>query len=280
MAWAINANGQVAGDANITGDLTHHAFLYSNTTMLDLGALPGGLQSSGRGINASGQVVGESISANATRAFLYSAGVMTDLGTLGGTNSGAMGVNDSGTVTGGAQTASGASHAFLYSGGNMLDLGTLGGINSYGTAINLGGQVAGLSDTSAGPSHAFLYSNGTMLDLGILPGAIASQGHGINNKGEVTGALDFGGQSLPQAFLYTGGTMYNLNALVVSGLGGMTLTIADDINASGAVCLAFRLDLVGSAFTATPVPTLSGWALMAMAMLMFAGAVWYRRFGG
>ena len=65
-----------------------HAFLYSGSTMTDLGTL-GGTNSVAYGINASGQVVGYAHTTGnaAAHAFLYSGSTMTDLGTLGGTYS-------------------------------------------------------------------------------------------------------------------------------------------------------------------------------------------------
>src|SRR3954453_22886527 len=57
-----------------------HAFLYSNGRMTDLGTLLGSCCSSGSGINAIGEVTG-----NSNHAFLYSNGRMADLGTLVGT---------------------------------------------------------------------------------------------------------------------------------------------------------------------------------------------------
>ena len=64
-----------------------HGFLYRGGTRTDLGTLGGGT-SAAYGINAAGQVVGESATSGpGTHAFLYSGGTMTDLGTLGGTHS-------------------------------------------------------------------------------------------------------------------------------------------------------------------------------------------------
>jgi len=68
--------------------------------MIDLDTL-GGNDSSARGINDIGQVVGSSkTSSGEKHAFLYENGTMTDLGTLGGNTSIAYGINDIGQVVG------------------------------------------------------------------------------------------------------------------------------------------------------------------------------------
>jgi probable HAF family extracellular repeat protein len=91
------------------------AFLYDGTIMHDLGTL-GGTNSSGYGINASGEVTGYAwTTGNADyHAFLYDGTSMHDLGTLGGLRSLGYAINASGEVAGWANTTGNAgSHAFL-----------------------------------------------------------------------------------------------------------------------------------------------------------------------
>src|SRR5439155_3265852 len=121
------------------------------------------------GINASGQVVGNSTLANRlTHAFLYSGGVMIDLGTLPrGSESHATAINDAGQITGWSNTLLPNSsypnpdHAFIYSGGVMTDPGNIFssfGNFSVGNAINSSGEVGGWSINNNFATHAFLYS--------------------------------------------------------------------------------------------------------------------------
>jgi probable HAF family extracellular repeat protein len=123
--------------------LGRSALAQSNYTVTDLGTL-GGSYSQSTGINASGQVVGDSITASgASHAFIISSpySVMTDLGTLGGTKSYGSRINASGQVTGWSYiTGDNFYRAFLISPPyrNMTDLGTLvlSGVTSTATGIN------------------------------------------------------------------------------------------------------------------------------------------------
>jgi probable HAF family extracellular repeat protein len=134
--------------------------------MIDLGDLPGGVDESfAYGINARGQVVGESLTNAGPRAFLWSpstpngtTGSMVDLGALPGQFefSAAEDINAHGLVVG-ESGPSGNTRAFLWtpdspnaSTGKMMDLNNLLEPNSgrswrlrTARAINDRGQIAG-----------------------------------------------------------------------------------------------------------------------------------------
>jgi probable HAF family extracellular repeat protein len=82
--------------------------------MSDLGTL-GGVNSSASGINAHGQVVGDSDTTSGSRhAFVWENGMLTDLGTLGGSNSFALAINASGTIVGLSSNSTGEFRATLW----------------------------------------------------------------------------------------------------------------------------------------------------------------------
>ena len=82
--------------------------------MSDLGTLDGA-NSYASGINARGQVVGDSDTASSGRhAFVWENGTLTDLGTLGGSNSFALAINANGTIVGLSSNSTGEFHATLW----------------------------------------------------------------------------------------------------------------------------------------------------------------------
>jgi probable HAF family extracellular repeat protein len=202
QAASVNSSGQVVGFAKDPSG-ANRAFRTASNAAINaatdnLGSLAAGSSSFAYGINATGQVVGQSGTAVGDRAFRYSGTTMTNLGTLGGDWSYAYSINATGQVTGGAAKPKKGStfptNAFLYSGTTMFDLGTLGGDDAYGQSINTAGSIAGYSTTaSSGPNHAFLWkpavNNGTtgvMTDLGTL-GGYESYAFSINDAGQIVG---------------------------------------------------------------------------------------------
>ena len=248
---SINDLGQLTGSVWLTlapyREL--HAFLWNGgSRAFDLGTL-GGHISSGRSINASGQVAGMSylLGSAAFHAFIWKndGTPMLDLGTLGGENSSAGAINASGQVAGQSNTLQATqTHAFIWrnDGTRMQDLGTLGGVESYFSALNNSGQVTGYSYTHGlQNAHAFAWMNdGTpMKNLGTFGGTI-SYANGINSSGQVTGSASLAGDTISHAFLWRhdGTKIQDLNKLVDPAdpiKSYITLTSGDFINDRGDV---------------------------------------------
>jgi len=288
-AVAINDRGDIVGSFESSDGI--HSFLFSNGVMQDLG------RPQVTDIDALGRVVGYYTppgTANTLHAFAYLGGTFRDLGTLGGSGSVARAVNGAGLVVGSSSLPGDpTSHAFLYSVPLMIDLGTLPGTDiSAAYGINDHGEIVGESYSSKAPDkgRAVLWRDRVAIDLGTLGGTHSSAWR-INGGGQIVGTSAVAGDVQDRAFLHTGGVMYDLNVLVLSGLDGAVLSSANGINDSGQivanacvgptyalVCRAFRLDPVAlSPESAAIVPVNAPWALAVLIALVLASAAWRRR---
>jgi probable HAF family extracellular repeat protein len=239
-AYGINDSGQILGHATAPAGNVH-ATLFSGTgsNNTDLGTL-GGVFSFGRAINNAGQMVGQA-DAGIGRAVLFSGtgSGNTDLGGVGGGVGGiAYAINTSGQIVGQATTAAQADRATLFSGSGSgnLDLGTLGGFNSSAYGINDSGQIVGSSALPGNSAfHALLFSGtgSNNTDLGTL-GGTDSHAYAINNAGVVVGNSQTGvGAGTFHAFIYSNGTMQDLNDLVVAGSGVTNIRLQDNARVPG-----------------------------------------------
>jgi probable HAF family extracellular repeat protein len=117
-AYGINGLDQVTGYST-AADGSHHAFLYDQGTLADLGTFPP-YDTIGVSINDAGDVVGNITTAYGGQigVFVYTGGVLNDLsdllGSAGAAWSGllACGMNDAGWIVG-YGTVNGATHGFL-----------------------------------------------------------------------------------------------------------------------------------------------------------------------
>lgn len=187
---AINERGQIVGEST-TASREHHAFMWQNGKMTDLGTLRRPFAwSRALALNERGQIVGES----SERAVLWQDGKAINLvGRMGWEWSVAEAINERGQVAGSRGTSGGYVPAFLWQNGKVTDLNTRPGGDFGATcfevpnAINDRGQMAFTAIANdQGDCHAFVWQNGKMTDLGTAGGS-ESWAVGINGRGEIVG---------------------------------------------------------------------------------------------
>ena len=282
----MNDSGQVAGYAPPVQGLAWHAFRTApnakiNSSTDDLGA-PTGANSWANGINNSGQVVGYWLG-DTRHAFRTAPNspinpATDDLGTLSGSQAVATAINNLGQVVG----AGGGGHAFRTAPNSAInpatdDLGTLGGTNGVSAAaINDAGQVVGDAWLAPGTFRAYstfhAFRTGPNLpidpatdDLGTF-GGDNSQAYSINISGQVVGyAQTAAGTN--SAFLYTGGSLLDLNTLTNGLPQGTHLDTAMCINNSGQIIAVSFATGGDHVFLLTPVPEPSSIGLLLLATM-------------
>jgi probable HAF family extracellular repeat protein len=221
-----------------------HAFLWKDSVITDIGALPENNNSAAGSINSHGWVTGQSQSSTIDpnlgipefRAVLWRENQITDLGTLpGGTEALGIYVNDGDQVVGFSDNGipdpfssvfffTGTQiHTFLWKNGAMQDIGTLGGPDAVpfpNCGVLPPDQIVGASYTSFNPNPGtglptidpFFWKDGVMTDLGTLGGTTGNAQCG-NAHGQIIGNSNLSGDLVSHAFLWQGGAMSDLGTL-------------------------------------------------------------------
>jgi probable HAF family extracellular repeat protein len=118
----------------------------------------------------------------------------------------------------------------------ITDLGTLPGNSvSKASALNDAGEVAGISETPTA-SIATMFSGGKATSISTL-GSSVSLANAINRSGEIAGwnSYDSNPNFDPQAFLYSNGSMQNINSpsLFPSGTEAYGINNAGEVVGTG-----------------------------------------------
>jgi probable HAF family extracellular repeat protein len=221
---AINGSGEVVGGSAPKSPGPDGAFLSNGHGMHQLSA-----PTVVYGINDSDQIVGQCRDTMLLQSYaclVSSNGAITalpesnpnieclEINTIPGITPAAVAINNNGQILGNCFGG-----AVVWTNNTPTVLPTLGGASSSGTAISGNGQMVGTSETSTGGEDGFLWSNGTITDLGsnFSPAA-------VNDSGVIVG-----GQ-----FVYSNGTLQNLNTLIPAG-SGYQIQNATGINDNGQI---------------------------------------------
>jgi probable HAF family extracellular repeat protein len=243
MAVGVNDSGHIVGTSWSSDGPS--ATVWQDGAALSLG-IP---NSYGTGINDAGTVVGGGQNGTHGSAFVHSGAETTWIDV--GISSSAYAVNNHGQVAGSAEMAPGMFRAFIWSSATgPLVFGTLGGRSSYANGLSDSGVVVGSSITRSGDLHAYRSDAAGMQDLGTLGGNL-SAAYGVNSAGTIVG-YSYTAENAMHAFVWTGGMLYDLNALVSPG-SGWTLESAFGINELGQIVGSGRLNGVSSAYLLDPV---------------------------
>ena len=234
----INERGQAVGFSQSTVSFRRSAVVFIDGAAQPV-TIPQATDAYASGIDNAGDIVGTYTARNGDNmAFVYRHGEVRDLGTLGQAirNSSAAGINnrkqivgssyiDTPTPLGNRQT-----RAFLYQHGALTALATPAGYGSVASRINERGQAIGRlerNDGSFEDYRAALWDKGqvkVLLDQ-------ASDARGINNRGQVVGAVLTGSGGF---FYEPGKGVRSLNDLIDTSTG-WNIVYAQAINERGQI---------------------------------------------
>jgi uncharacterized protein (TIGR03437 family) len=284
----VNDSGVVVGayvDINLAKGLSVSPFIYQNgSTQQFVGvpdnAAPFGLTNGGQ--SAATQVAegGFNFFVASQALLITGAGTSTTLSSAEASQGFAFGISPSGDWVAGG-TANVVAHQLASLNGTLWHAGAFQAMPvvpnfnyASATGVNDAAMASGMAFTfdfsqlvdPHATGHAVLFNNGAVTDLGTLPADRSSAATGINNSGAVVGFSTsqtpdlslFAGpeletaSSLSHAFVYTGGTMYDLNRQLVNG-AGWQVTSAIAINDAGQIVGTGIINQQQHAFLLMPV---------------------------
>jgi len=191
-AVALSDSALVGGHSNFGATELFHAFRWSRETgMVDLGTLPGTVESRAHDINFEGEVIGAAHFADParpSRLVLWRPGSgPLDLGLERGVV--AARINDAGQVGGSTRDREGREQAFAWTGtGGVILLRGRGILTSDFRAMNAGGQITGAFEPTDGSGFTgYLWT--PRRSFIVLGGELRPVPWGLNDRGMIVGGL-------------------------------------------------------------------------------------------
>ena len=197
-------NGKTAVGECFLGGAAGNAFAFQGSSYVLLN-VPGAIQSSGLGINTSGDIVGDyQDSSGNYHGFLYDGSRYTTIDYPGSVATYAWDINDSGLIVGTYSDSNSIYHGFLYDGKAFTAVTFPGADNTFAYSINSSGDLVGTYETNS--THGFLLTNGSYFTIDF-PEAYETHAFGINKAGAIAGYFlaDIGGILYPHGFVYSNG---------------------------------------------------------------------------
>ncbi|MFC4616786.1 hypothetical protein ACFO3K_18815 [Cellulomonas algicola] len=222
-AVALLPAALVAAPAGAAPPATTHGG-HGRPPVVDLGSLGGG-HTVAQAVNARGQVVGRSLTADGRwHAFSWERGRMTDL-TPDADSAEAPDVDDRGQVVVQVTAlAGGPTVSELRTGRRTVPLGEVGA-----EQVNAKGQVAGTVLTFDGDfsRNPFVWTRGTRVDLGPVPGFAGPSSRlvDLDDRGRVLG-IGLGPESFELGYLWSAGTFTPIGDPFVFG-GNAVVDLSD-----------------------------------------------------
>ncbi len=209
-AFASNSAGTIAGVSTSTSSFGSNVACTwdSRGQIAVLPEVIAGQEYGASAINEFDQVAGVSdVSPFEKTAVMWSDGDAIMLPSLGGVSSEARDISNTGTVVGGSRNTNNDYHACYWQDGIVFQLPLLAGnpttIVSDSVGINDAGVIAGWCEDDFDILHCVIWRDGQIIDLHDPKYEGGSSATGINNYGEVSGAVYSGGEAFPA--VWTGG---------------------------------------------------------------------------
>jgi hypothetical protein len=242
QARGINDAGDLVGYHH--NGMAFRAFRYvPGTGVSFVEPLAGGMMTFGFGIDAAGNVVGESVAPEGSTAFRAAPGLpAVALPGLGGAGSSACGINAAGQIAGSGANSAGRQHAFRIEADNTVTaIVPFDGPEGSGSAcaIDAAGRVGGRA-TSANVLRAFVFDSGAPVNVDTFAASEQSNIESVAAGVAVGWFLALPSRT-PHAFVNTAEGSADLNDLIEPGTGWQ-LDQAFAVNATGIIAGVGRLN--------------------------------------